>query len=30
MVLTETLRGMEADGLVRSQVAKASAPQHVE
>ncbi|MEV0426469.1 winged helix-turn-helix transcriptional regulator [Micromonospora sp. NPDC049836] len=29
-VLTETLRGMEADGLVRRRVVKASAPQHVE
>jgi DNA-binding HxlR family transcriptional regulator len=29
-VLTETLRGMEADGLVSRQVVKQSAPQHVE
>jgi DNA-binding HxlR family transcriptional regulator len=29
-VLTETLRGMEADGLVSRQVRKATAPQHVE
>jgi DNA-binding HxlR family transcriptional regulator len=29
-VLTETLRGMEADGLVERQVLKATAPQHVE
>ena len=29
-VLTETLRGMEADGLVARRVLKATAPQHVE
>ena len=29
-VLTETLRGMEADGLVERRVLKESAPQHVE
>jgi DNA-binding HxlR family transcriptional regulator len=29
-VLTETLRGMEADGLVGRQVLKETAPQHVE
>jgi len=29
-VLTETLRGMELDGLVERRVLKASAPQHVE
>jgi DNA-binding HxlR family transcriptional regulator len=29
-VLTETLRGMEADGLVERRVLKAEAPQHVE
>jgi DNA-binding HxlR family transcriptional regulator len=29
-VLTETLRGMEADGLVRRDVVKETAPQHVE
>lgn len=29
-VLTETLRGMEEDGLVERQVLKATAPQHVE
>ncbi|RBO87460.1 winged helix-turn-helix transcriptional regulator [Nocardia puris] len=29
-VLTETLRGMEADGLVERHVHKESAPQHVE
>jgi DNA-binding HxlR family transcriptional regulator len=29
-VLTETLRGMTADGLVRRRVLKATAPQHVE
>ncbi|MBX6389945.1 MAG: helix-turn-helix transcriptional regulator [Frankia sp.] len=29
-VLTETLRGMEADGLVARRVLRASAPQHVE
>ncbi|MEO3781913.1 helix-turn-helix domain-containing protein [Actinocorallia sp. B10E7] len=29
-MLTETLRGMEADGLVRREVLKESAPQHVE
>lgn len=29
-VLTETLRGMEADGLVERRVIKASAPAHVE
>ncbi|WP_067718120.1 winged helix-turn-helix transcriptional regulator [Nocardia yamanashiensis] len=29
-MLTETLRGMEADGLVERQVYKQSAPQHVE
>lgn len=29
-MLTETLRGMEADGLVERQVYKESAPQHVE
>ena len=29
-VLTETLRGMEADGLVRRDVVKDTAPQHVE
>ena len=29
-MLTETLRGMEADGLVARRVVKASAPQHVE
>jgi DNA-binding HxlR family transcriptional regulator len=29
-VLTETLRGMEADGLVERRVIKEAAPQHVE
>ena len=29
-MLTETLRGMEADGLVRREVLKESPPQHVE
>ncbi|MBM2621235.1 helix-turn-helix transcriptional regulator [Actinoplanes sp. LDG1-06] len=29
-MLTETLRGMEADGLVERRVLKESAPQHVE
>jgi DNA-binding HxlR family transcriptional regulator len=29
-VLTETLRGMEADGLVERRVLRESAPQHVE
>jgi DNA-binding HxlR family transcriptional regulator len=29
-VLTETLRGMEADGLVERRVLKETAPQHVE
>ena len=29
-VLTETLRGMESDGLVERQVLKDTAPQHVE
>jgi DNA-binding HxlR family transcriptional regulator len=29
-VLTETLRGMEADGLVERRVLKQTAPQHVE
>jgi DNA-binding HxlR family transcriptional regulator len=29
-VLTETLRGMEADGLVERRVLKQEAPQHVE
>ncbi|WP_182887979.1 winged helix-turn-helix transcriptional regulator [Microbispora sp. H10885] len=29
-VLTETLRGMEADGMVERRVVKDSAPQHVE
>ncbi|GAA3454492.1 MULTISPECIES: winged helix-turn-helix transcriptional regulator [Dactylosporangium] len=29
-VLTETLRGMEADGLVERRVLKEAAPQHVE
>jgi DNA-binding HxlR family transcriptional regulator len=29
-VLTETLRGMEADGLVERRVVKQTAPQHVE
>jgi DNA-binding HxlR family transcriptional regulator len=29
-VLTDTLRGMEADGLVERRVLKQSAPQHVE
>ncbi|MGW4465728.1 winged helix-turn-helix transcriptional regulator [Micromonospora sp. NPDC004704] len=29
-VLTETLRGMEADGLVQRRVLKDTAPQHVE
>ena len=29
-VLTETLRGMELDGLVERRVLKATAPQHVE
>ena len=29
-VLTETLRGMEADGLIERRVLRAAAPQHVE
>jgi len=29
-MLTETLRGMESDGLVERQVLKGTAPQHVE
>ena len=29
-VLTETLRGMEADGLVARRVLKETAPQHIE
>jgi DNA-binding HxlR family transcriptional regulator len=29
-VLTETLRGMEADGLVERRILKETAPQHVE